>query len=292
MQPRHTGVGVPVTAGLVGEALRWTPFLLAVQGRAICRRLRFASGRRVCFHPDPPRPWHLAWAAVVWSGARLSRDPEQADTVFYFEDRTTASSPSATGATVLNGGCRDISKSRVAAVFEAVFGYPLSVHPGRWSGPAVEKSELNGMHDGRIVDCPTVRVRGRTHQRVIDNIGADGFAYDLRTVCVGARPVVVFVKRKDVADRFGLRSRSVRLSDPDAVFSKGEIARIGAFCRAMKLHWGGLDILRDAGSGRIYVVDVNKTDMGPAVDLPFGDKLRATRRLAEAFTRLAEGARA
>ena len=53
----------------------------------------------------------------------------------------------------------------------------------------------------------------------------------------------------------------------------------------MCLDWGGLDILRDK-DGRIYVVDVNKTDMGPPITLPLGDKLKATGLLADAFLRL------
>ena len=49
------------------------------------------------------------------------------------------------------------------------------------------------------------------------------------------------------------------------------------------LEWGGVDVLRDNASGKIYIVDANKTDMGPPVALNLGDKLKATRRMAKAF---------
>ena len=53
----------------------------------------------------------------------------------------------------------------------------------------------------------------------------------------------------------------------------------------MKLDWGGLDILRERGTGRLYIVDVNKTDM-PPLALPFVDKMRASRKLGAALGEL------
>ena len=44
-----------------------------------------------------------------------------------------------------------------------------------------------------------------------------------------------------------------------------------------------MDVLRDRTSGRIFIVDANKTDMGPPVALKLGSKLRGTRRMAKAF---------
>jgi len=51
----------------------------------------------------------------------------------------------------------------------------------------------------------------------------------------------------------------------------------------MHLDWGGLDILRDASDGRIYIVDVNKTDMGPPLALPMKEKLSAVKTLGQAL---------
>ena len=53
----------------------------------------------------------------------------------------------------------------------------------------------------------------------------------------------------------------------------------------MKADWAGLDILRDA-DGRIYVVDVNKTDVGPIIALPCSDKIRSTALLARALDQM------
>jgi hypothetical protein len=51
------------------------------------------------------------------------------------------------------------------------------------------------------------------------------------------------------------------------------------------MDWGGLDILRDRRTKQIYIVDANKTDMGPPLALPLADKMRATRLLASALRR-------
>ena len=63
-----------------------------------------------------------------------------------------------------------------------------------------------------------------------------------------------------------------------------ELSEIARFCAAMQLDWGGLDVLRERETGRLYVVDVNKTDTGPAVVLSWRDRIFATRLLANALT--------
>ena len=65
-----------------------------------------------------------------------------------------------------------------------------------------------------------------------------------------------------------------------------ELDRIEAFTRRMGLDWGGLDILRDRDDGRLYIVDVNKTDLGPVISLSWRDKVRSMRRLAIALEAL------
>jgi hypothetical protein len=70
---------------------------------------------------------------------------------------------------------------------------------------------------------------------------------------------------------------------PEDVYSQVELDFIAEFTRLLGLDWGGLDVLRDKGDGRLYIVDANKTDMGPPIALPLADKLEATRLLAQAF---------
>jgi hypothetical protein len=99
------------------------------------------------------------------------------------------------------------------------------------------------------------------------------------------QPVLVFKKRRPTGRRFANENVSVEWVRPEQVYSPAEIDLIRRFCSEIRLDWGGVDVLRNSTDGRIYIVDANKTDMGPPVALPLGQKLRATRLLARAFGR-------
>lgn len=286
-----TGADIPFDRALVEEALTWFAYYLPVRITAAWARLT-RPGPSVWFAPVRPRPWYLVWAAAAWSGARIARSPDRADAAMYFEDSARGAAPNSGPALRFNYGCTDVTKSHVAKVFEETFGYPLAVDPETASGPVVEKGEANGVHDGRIVQAPCPALPGKTYQRLIDNASTllgDDHVDDLRTPCVGGRPVLVFIKRRPRGQRFANHNSSVSLKSVEAVFSPQEVETISRFCAAMHLDWGGLDILRDRASGRLYVVDVNKTDMGPPIALPLADKLAATRLLADAFRTLIAG---
>jgi hypothetical protein len=280
---KKTGAVIPLDRALASEAANWFGLYLAIRAKSALNTLR--PGPAVWFAPDLPRPWYLIWAAAAWNGIRITRTPAEAQASFYFEDATHAPPPAPAHSRAFNFGCADISKSRVAHVFQQVFGYPLALDPERGFGLAVEKGEANGVHDGRLVWRPTRARPGRVYQRLIDNV-EDGRAVDLRTPVVGGKPVLVFIKRRPVQERFANHNESVSLARPRDVFSDAEIEKLSAFAAAMRLDWGGLDVLRDHPTGRLYVVDVNKTDMGPPIALPFLDKLAAVARLGRALRRL------
>lgn len=278
---RTTGADLALDGGLFTDIALWLAYYIPVRLRGLWVSLT-NPGPRIWFAPDIPRPWYLIWLAGVWAGVRFVRAADRADAAFYFEDRTTGAPPPAALARQYNFACIDVSKSHVARVFEQVFGYPLTIDPTTWQGPAVEKGEDNGAHDGRLVQCPCPALPDRVYQRVIDTVDGD-HVVDLRTPCVGGVPALVFIKRRPVYDRFANYNSSVALHRPEDLFSPAELATIGRFCAAMKLDWGGLDILRDKTDGRLYVVDVNKTDM-PPLRLPWLQKMDAVAKLAKALT--------
>ena len=127
---------------------------------------------------------------------------------------------------------------------------------------------------------------GFTYQRVVDTCDEDGCCRDLRTPCAGGSPVIVWIKVKTPQGRFSINNRSAMLADPAAVYSPHELELIRLFCMRVGLDWGGLDILRDRTDGRIYIVDVNKTDLGPVIALSWRDKLVSMHRLAQALRAL------
>ena len=283
---RATGADLAIDRGLIVDVALWSAYYIPVRLKGLVTSL-VRPGPRVWFAPYIPRPWYLLWRAAGGGGVRFARSPAEAEAAVFFEDQTVSQPPACDLPRRFNFGCDDVSKSHVASVFEYVFGYALTVDPETWTGPAVEKGEDNGAHDGRIVQCPTAPLPGRVYQRVIDTVEG-GQVVDLRTPCVGGTPVLTFIKRRPEHDRFANYNTSVALHRPDALFSPAELALITRFCAAMRLDWGGLDILRDRADGRLYIVDVNKTDM-PPLRLPWRQKLEAVSRLSKAFLTMIDG---
>jgi hypothetical protein len=287
---RKTGARVPYSPSILKQVTAWFRFFFAAQTIEPT-----TPSFTIAFTPERARPWYLIWAVSRAAGAKLAKDASQADVVMQFEDATfSPNAPPArlkSGARLVNFGCTDVSKSKVARACAEAFGYPLAVDPATHVGPAVEKSEINAAHDGRIVQCPTPALPGRVYQRVIDNRGADlDLVDDLRTCTVGGKAACVFIKRRPVTKRFINTNTDVSLRTPDEVFTAVELEQISAFCRAIGLDWGGVDVLRDRTDGRLYIVDANKTDMGPPITLNLPDKLKATRLLATAFRNYVRGA--
>jgi hypothetical protein len=280
---RRTGARVSYSPSAAAEAGAWLRYFFAVRAAT-----PIGASFTIAYTPERARPWYLIWPVARLAGARGPASAAQADVLIHFDDATRSAAPSlareARSAKRINFRCMDVSKTRVADAFETAFGYPLALDPAAHRGPAVEKSETNGAHDGRIVRCPAHALPGRAYQRVIDNRSDDAeMVEDLRTCTVGGRPVCVFIKRRPLAKRFQNTNSEVVMRTPDDVFSAVEISRIGAFTGEIGMDWGALDVLRDRGDGRIYIVDANKTDMGPPIALPLADKLSATRKLAAAF---------
>lgn len=286
---RQTGIRVPINKAVIKESLDWLLFYIAIQPLRLWTLLTKPK-LRMAFTPEPPRPWYLLWATTQLAGVRYV-SPERADAVMYFEDSTVGVTPRTSAphhVRRLNFDALDVSKSRVSRVFEEVFGYPLELNPETFRGPAVEKSEHNGVHDGQVVECPCEPRSGRVYQRLIDTVDEDGMVTDLRCPTVGGEIPVVFVKRRPKSSRFANANSQVSLVETQTVLSDDERAKLAAFSRAMGVDWGGLDVLRNRHDGRIYVVDVNKTDMGPPTALNLLDKIRATLRLACAFRKAFE----
>ena len=279
---RKTGVKITFKELTAGELSKFFVYLGMLSLQAAAVRLSGAKRYNVWFTPDRPRPWYVVWSAATLAGVRFARGAEEADAVFYFEDVTAGTPPRIAGHSVLNAGVTDISKTRVAEAFGRVAGYDLLLDPMTHRGKAVEKNELNGKHDGRLVECPTAPQAGKSYQRFIDS--SDGVtAFDYRTTIINRRPQCVLVKTKPASNRFSIHNATVTYRELEEVFSAQETDLIRRFAEEMQLDWGAFDVLRDRASGRIYVVDVNKTDTGPAVDLSFKCRGRLKRTISRAF---------
>ncbi len=218
---RKTGNSARIDRALVAEVVIWLTFYGIVRLRGALRRL--SPGRRpaIWFVPDVPAGRYMIRAAAAWAGIALARSAANADAAFFFDDSTRSVAPPLPTIPAFNFGCTDIRKSRVAALFAEAAGYPLAIDPLAWRGDAVEKSEINGAHDGRVVRCPCPPKAERTYQRLIDAIAPDGCAVDLRTHCIAGEPVIVWVKRRRADRRFLPPNLSATRRAPEHIFSIG-----------------------------------------------------------------------
>lgn len=283
---RKTGIVVRLDHHVLNEIFNWALYLALLHIASFATHLTGQPRLRLWFAPDRPRPWYLVRGAAMWSGIDLAERAQDADAAIYFDDSTIGDAPASMAARRFNHGCTDISKSHVARVFEEVFGYPLTVDPLEATGEIVEKPETNGVHGGHIVRAPCPPRSGFVYQRLIDTRDADGCCHDLRTPCAGGEAVLVWIKVKTPQGRFSINNRRAMLADVADIYTLQEQALIRQFTSRMGLDWGGLDILRDRNDGRIYIVDVNKTDLGPLIALSWKDKIRSMNRLSSALRRL------
>lgn len=288
---RDSGVRTDFDASFAADAVRACRFILRVQMKRFFRAAaRTPPLARIAFFPHRPRPYYAIWQVCQFANLRIMRSPRDADLLFFFHDTSYEATPPrrpAPGTPVLNGACLDIRKSTVATAFEQVFGYPLALDAMRHRGNAVEKSEINGTHDGRVVNCPMRSPRpGFVYQRLIDNTEDGHLHTDIRTPMVGGQIPFVYLKHRYRHERFTNNNVRVDLVEATQALTAAEIESLGRLAKLVNMDFGSLDVLRDRQDGRIYVVDINKTDMGPPTLLPAPLKHQAMSRLADAFRAL------
>jgi glycosyltransferase involved in cell wall biosynthesis len=251
------------------------------------------SGARVLCFPEPP-----AARAVITKICRAARcpiviNPRVACDLAIRWDTNTFREPTpalvrlAARVDVWNLRCDDISKERVDRAFTNAFGYTSLIDPLTHRGRAVTKSNLNGAHDGVVVECPlNERDPDRIYQRLIGNESSSGVVEDIRTPMFGGDIPFVYLVHRAVQSRFGQLEIDVVVAEADAIFTAEERTRLRRFAQAIGMDYGELDVLRDNASGRLYVVDANPTPYGPPTPLTAAARRAAISRLAAAFDRL------
>jgi hypothetical protein len=278
----------------------WAAYRLPSQLAFLRRRLTDGGpAPAVAFAPERPHPLSVAAKVCARAGARVVGPDRPHDVAVHFSLATVRPLPAELAADpgrVVDGRCVDISKTAVEAAHVEAFGYGLAVDPTRYEGTCVEKSDANAEHDGRVVDCPlpAERVRaGQVYQRVVDNVTADGTEVeDLRLAVLHDRVVLGYRKHRPVADRFSNDNSRAEVVRPDEVLTDSETAAVLRLCRLIGADWAEVDVLRDRGDGRAYLVDVNPTPNGPPNHLPRAQQRHAlevlTRAFGEAYLRHAQ----
>jgi hypothetical protein len=208
--------------------------------------------------------------------------------VIWFHDTTNASSALLEQQypqhRVVNAGCTDISKTTVDRIHQEIFGYNTFIDPKTHEGNAVEKSDINALHDGSIIRCPIQLPKSNAiYQIIIDNSIGNGEYIDYRVPVIGNTIPLVYAKYKHEAVRFTNDVHRAELLEVTTIFNDKEQEAILKFTQRMGADFCELDILRDNASGKIYIIDVNKTPYGPPKGLGKRNTLKAISRLSEAF---------
>jgi len=193
--------------------------------------------------------------------------------------------PVSDGKLCINCDHIDNRKSRVAHTWQKVAGYPLTVNPAEYSGRMVEKSEDNSTHDGRVVQGPLSADEideNKAYQLLIDN-SKGGQVVDYRVPIYGDRIPLVYLKERPISVRFESDNTTVEIKDASDLLSDQEITLLVQFAKESGLQYAEVDVLRDNGSGRIYVVDSSNGPGGPPHDLTMDATIEAIHRLSIAF---------
>ena len=199
--------------------------------------------------------------------------------VFYFEDETYGDPSELKKAypnfEITNLNCSDISKTKVNEIHKQILGYDFHVDPTQFNGLAVEKSEVNALHDGKTIACPISLTAIKTesvYQIVIDNETEDGQFVDIRVPVVFGQIPLVYLKFKSAEKRFTNDMHAATLHETDDILTQEEQTQCIAFARAMGAQFCELDVLRHKGNGNIYIIDLNKTPYGPPSKLDSASK--------------------
>jgi len=169
---------------------------------------------------------------------------------------------------IINKDCNDISKEHIDRVFEKVFGYRLNVDPLKFKGNILQKSHLNAVKDGKIIDSPIKATDNAfVYQKIINNYEPGLGFEDIRVPIFKTDIPLVFFKYRNFEKRFSDSFEKSFIKLPSDVFSLAETKKIISFSLAIGLDYGELDILRDRDSGKIYIIDANNTPWGPPDEL-------------------------
>jgi hypothetical protein len=260
----------------------------------------FFQRRRILSYPERPRPVHVIYKILLFLGYRATEDPSKFchlalrwrnafDGNPYLPDEPVLNDFGKfwPGVKIINLKCNDVSKKKVSEVFQKTFGYSISIDPRKYKGKCVMKSDWNGLHVGRILECPVVEMQdGFVYERLLNNEVGDGLVEDIRVpIFQGAIPFV-YLKYRPVDQRLIDRSHSnkkVIIADVKERLSQAEVGAIANFTNELGLDYGEIDVLRDKSDGKIYIVDVNTNPAGPPEPISQTDANTAIIRLAKAF---------
>lgn len=188
---------------------------------------------------------------------------------------------------VINLQSRDIGKDYVDAKMQEAMGYCSKIDPKTFHGIAVKKSITNAVHDGQEITCPIANIEeGFIYQKLVDTSNGNGEVMDMRVVIMKNEIPHLYANFRKLELKFSNRPHRAELvMDINSMLSQKEQDDLIRFSKASGLDFCELDVLRDNGDGKIYVVDANNTPQGPPVHLPVEEKKIAMKSYLGSFKR-------
>jgi hypothetical protein len=149
------------------------------------------------------------------------------------------------------------------------------------------KANGNGLHLGEVIECPTkVRRDGFVYEKLINNEVQNGLVEDIRVPIFRNTIPFVYLKYRSVQERLVDRKHTLSktlIAKVSDLLTEEEVEKINQFCEKIGLDYGEIDILRDRGEQKIYIVDVNNDPSGPPSPISGDNSPTAIVRLAQAF---------
>lgn len=250
-------------------------------------RIKKSKKRTILCYPKKPVSYHVLYQLCRFNGFTITTIPQKADAVVYFED-TTYRTYDATirmlgkENTVINYHCSDISKKKVDTIHTKVFGYSLEIDPQTYKGEYVKKGNANSLHNGIILSHPERPQKGYVYQLLVQN-EVDDELVEIRLPIFKNIIPFAYLKYRPLSCRFLSNNNRVMLVKTEQVISKNEYQKIVLLCEKLGLDYGELDVLRDAKTKKLYIVDANNTPAGPPYQLPLSEYKRTMELMSRAF---------
>ena len=236
------------------------------------------------FFPERPLPRAQLVAILALLGVRIGRDLDGGPQIAW--QRGTWLTPpevAQLSTYAINRGCTDVSKSRVDELWAAICGFSIAVDPLVTQGRLIEKTEENALHDWRIVNGPLRRRQpGKVYERFIDATAGQHFIQSRPVIMRGHMPLVYRIQFP--RQHWGAQAETFPAKVTD-FYSEAEVDQILAFCAAIGLEYGELDVLRENGTGRLFVIDANPTPVRPHHIAP-EHEASTQRQMADAFAEI------
>jgi hypothetical protein len=222
--------------------------------------------RKVLIYPDEPFRWSPLWSILHLLNFKITTDiSDNYDMAISWDDATFKEvkpqlSIIAKQKPIINLHSTDISKKRVDALFEKVFGYGITVDPLTYHGLALQKGNINAQQSGKPVQLPLTNPQEDcVYQLIIPHQYDDKYVLDYRVPVFKDYIPFVYEKFVLIQDKFISFGAKVNLKETDEVFTNDEISKMIQMCKEMGIEYAELDVMRSTDNGKIYVVDVNDT---------------------------------